>query len=129
MDFEPVKSLDENPILKSLKKDLEYYNDYILGFSREILDSGISKYPIFIAYQSGAVKLGSQVIDHSSLYTTWSINASALEEFVKKDIIARDKVDAFRQHYKDPETHMCVFVVVANEAGFAYLPFKKESNY
>jgi hypothetical protein len=123
-DFQAPKKIEDNPVLVSLKKDLDYYNDYLIGFSREVLDSGISKYPIFVAYQFGGIKLGSQVLDHQTLYTQWSINISALEEFVKKGIVDRSKLDEFRSQYKDPETQMCIFVVVNNDAGFVYYPYK-----
>jgi hypothetical protein len=123
-DFQSPKKIEDNPVLVSLKKDLDYYNDYLIGFTREVLDSGISKYPILVAYQYGGIKLGTTVLDHATLYTQWSINISALEEFVKKEIVGRDKIDEFRKHYKDPETHMCVFVVLNDEAGFVFYPYK-----
>jgi hypothetical protein len=56
----------------------------------------------------------------------WSINASTLEEFAKRNIIKQDKLKAFIQTYKDPAKFVCVFAVMKDNAGFIYLPYDEE---
>ena len=110
--------------LKSLKKDIQYYSEFLQGFSNEILDSGISKYPIFVAYQMEvSPAIGRQAIDHTKIETTWSINVSVLEEFVKLGLVQREKVAEFRNHYKDPDLFFCIFVLNdQSQANFVYMP-------
>ena len=115
-----------SPVLASLQNDIKYYNDYIRGLSREVLDSGISKYPIFVAHREKKLGLGASILVHEGLGTSWSINVSALEEFVKKGYIEREKLSDFKASYKDPEEFICVFIITNVEGAFVFLPFPKE---
>ena len=111
-------------IFETLHDDLRYYNDYLQGISNEILDSGISKYPIFVAHQTKGIGIGKQVLMHESLSTKWSINVSALEEFVHKSIVTTEKLADFKRTYKDPELHLCVFAMLPDGSNsFAFLPY------
>lgn len=114
----------QTQILASLERDLRYYADYIEGLSREIIDAGLSKYPIFIAYTDVEPQMGKKVLAHKTLETTWSINVSILEEFVKLGIVLREKLQLFRSNFKDPETHFCVFWISGNSTGFVFMPFE-----
>lgn len=113
------------PVLQSLQNDLQFYSDYLRGIAREILDSELSKYPIFVAYQSNEVKIGKQVLAHQSLQRTWSINASVLEELIQKKIVTSDRIQSFRKTFKDPENFICVLTILGNEASFVFYPYPK----
>lgn len=115
-------------LLASLQNDLRYYADYLLGLTRELLDAGVSKYPIFIAYTEAVAKLGKPVLLKQDLSTLWSINMTALEELIHKNVVPRAQVNTFRQHYKDPEYFMCVFVAHSLFTGFIYMPYESEEN-
>jgi hypothetical protein len=111
------------PLLESLQSDLRYYADYLRGLSREMLDSGVSKYPVYIAYQDGEVKLGRPILLRNSLGTSWNISASVLEELVQRQVVRQDKIQTFIHNYKDPEEYLCVFVASHYGPGFVYFPF------
>jgi hypothetical protein len=113
-----------NPLLESLQNDLKYYSDYLQGLSREVLDSGTSKYPVFVAHQeAGGIEIGRPILQHEQIETRWSINISLMEEFVAKGIVPREQFAAFKQSWKDPEEYMCVFVLAGAASSFAYLPY------
>lgn len=112
----------ESPLI-SLKKDLEFYKDTIREVAVEIMVEGLSAYPIFIAHQH-EIALGEIILDHTELGTSWTIQASTLEEFQEKGIIQANKKDAFLQSYKPADDFMCVFVVVPEGANFVYYPYK-----
>ncbi len=117
---------NQNPsteALTSLEADLKFYADYIHGMSVNLLDSGVSKFPIFVAYRDGEAKIGKPILQHKTLQTNWSINISLLEEFVKNNIVLRENLAEFRNAYKDPEIFMCVFVADPSFTGFIYMPF------
>ncbi|AIM35582.1 hypothetical protein ACFX5U_00495 [Sphingobacterium sp. SG20118] len=109
--------------LKSLKIDLDYYNDSIKEISLEIMGEGLSAYPIFIAHQH-VVNVGEMILDHVELKTNWSINASTFEEFVEANIIKEDRKEAFLKKYKRAQDFMCLFVVVPEGANFVFYPYK-----
>jgi hypothetical protein len=112
----------ESPLI-SLKKDLEFYGETLREVAIEIMVEGLSAYPIFIAHQH-EVALGELILDRNELGTSWTIQASTLEEFVDKGIIQSAKKDTFLQSYKSADDFMCVFVVVPEGANFVYFPYK-----
>jgi hypothetical protein len=115
-----------NPLLETLQNDLTYYADYLQGLAREILDSGTSKYPVFVAHQhERGLDIGKPILQHTQIETRWSINVSLMEEFVAKGIVARDKFADFKQSWKDPEDFMCVFVYAGTASSFVYLPYER----
>ncbi|MFN3529441.1 MAG: hypothetical protein ACK417_05920 [Bacteroidia bacterium] len=114
-----------NPLLTSLQNDLRYYADYLQGLAREILDSGTSKYPVFVAHQfAEGINIGKAVLQHQHIETRWSVNVSLMEEFVKKGIVQHENFPEFKKSWKDPEEFMCVFVLAGAASSFVYLPYK-----
>jgi hypothetical protein len=111
----------ESP-LKSLEQDLKLYSDSIKEIANEILAEGLSEYPIFIAHQH-EVKVGELILDKDELNTSWSIQASMLEEFVEKGIIHPEKKDRFIKQYKNASEFMCLFVIVPEGANFVFYPY------
>ena len=111
-----------SPILESLRKDLKIYKDSIKEVAAEILSSGVSKYPIFVAHQH-EVRLGEIILDKDDLGTDWTINASTLEEFVEKNVIQKNKKELFKKNYKDPKKQICLFVIVKEGANYVYIPY------
>ena len=118
---EGSSSQKESP-LKSLESDLKLYNESIREIATEIMVEGLSEYPIFIAHQH-QVSVGELILDKDELNTQWSIQASMLEEFVDKGIIVQDKKDRFIKQFKNPNEHMCLFVVVPEGANFVFYPY------
>lgn len=108
--------------LQALKRDLEIYKDTLKEVSMEIIANHISNYPIFVAH-TDPIYLGRPVINHEVFGTTWDVNASMLEEFVKRGLVQPSKVDDFKKIYKDPKLNACVFVVSGEEANFVFLPY------
>ncbi len=119
-DNQPEKK--KSPLV-SVEKDLELYSESIREIALEIILEGLSSSPIFIAHQH-TVNVGELILDRKELNTDWSIQASTLEEFLEKGIIAPDRKALFQKNYKKPEDYMCVFVVVPEGANFIFYPYK-----
>lgn len=113
----------ESP-LKSLQKDLDFYSESLYEVAQDILNENISAYPIFIAHQH-ELKLGELVLERTELGTQWSVHASTLEEFIEKNLVKEEKKKFFIDKYKDPNSFMCLFVVVPEGANFVFYPYKK----
>ncbi|MEJ2006075.1 MAG: hypothetical protein P8X57_14185, partial [Cyclobacteriaceae bacterium] len=56
----------------------------------------------------------------------WYINASFLDEFVQRGLIAEDKQDEFTSTYKDPDEFCCLFVVDEEFTRFVFVPFPED---
>lgn len=113
----------ESP-LKSLEQDLKFYAESIKEVATEIMVEGISAYPIFIAHQH-EVNVGELILDKNELNTSWTIQASTLEEFIEKGIIKPDKKENFVKNYKNAHHFMCLFVIVPEGANFVFYPYPK----
>jgi hypothetical protein len=111
--------------LQELNQNLNIYKESIREISEEIINNQVSKYPVFIASRE-ETNLGKQIIDKEELALEWSINASTLEEFVRRKIVLENKLDAFKKSYKDPKKFLCVFALLTENAGFIYLPYDEE---
>ena len=111
----------ESP-LKSLEADLKVYSDSIKEVAIEIMAEGRSLYPIFVAHQH-EVKLGEMILDKDELNTSWTIQASTLEEFVERGIIHPEKKDKFIKQFKEPGDFMCLFVIVPEGANIIFFPY------
>lgn len=110
--------------LIGLQKDLDFYSEAIREVAVEIIAEGLSAYPIFIAHQH-EVSIGEMILDREELGTSWTIQASTLEEFVENNLIKADRKDRFIKHFKRPEDFMCLFVIVPEGANFVFYPYKK----
>lgn len=122
---EGQKEEKKSPLV-SLEKDLDLYAESIKEVAIEIMVEGISAHPVFIAHQH-KVNIGEVILNRDELHTQWTIQASTMEEFVEKGIIAPDKKALFLKTYKKPEDFMCVFVIVPEGANFIYYPYQKRN--
>lgn len=116
---------DKPSPLVGLQKDLDFYSDAIQEVASDIIQEGLSDYPIFIAHQH-EVSVGEVILDRNDLGTSWTIQVSTMEEFVEKGLIKAERKDRFVKHYKSPEDHMCLFVIVPQGANFVFYPYKKQ---
>ena len=116
--------MSKHPVLDSLKKDLEYYNDSIKEVSSEIINSGYSKYPIFIAHQH-EVSIGEVILDKEEYQREWTINATILEDLVEQGLIIEEKEPEFKRVFKNPEKFICIFLVTEQGGNFIFAPYKK----
>lgn len=112
-------------LLKSLSEDIELCKELLSQISQEVIRQEVSRYPIFIAYTE-TIELGKPVFVKEQYDMNWSFNVSHLEEFVNRDIINDAMTDQFKEVYKDPQTHLCVFVIYNGEGNFVFKPLAKK---
>lgn len=86
-----------------------------------IRDQDVSSYPILVIHQN-TVDIGINIVNREAVNGNWSVNASMLEEFVAKQIIATDKLDDFKSLYRQHEDEVCLFVLSETRADFVFLP-------
>jgi len=106
-----------------LKEELVPYIPALAKASDAIIEQGVSNYPIFVVHQQ-AINIGIQIVDRNNVGKNWSINSSILEEFVQKKLISPDKIEEFKNVYRDPGKEICLFVLSELGASFVFLPRK-----
>lgn len=115
--------LNENELL-ALRQQLRPYLLLMKKAATAIVDSEVSKYPIFVVYQGeDTIGLGLSVVAGTPQNNNWSINATTLEELVTKQVITMDKVDDFRALFKNKAGHACWLVWNEGPAQFVFVPY------
>ncbi len=104
-----------------LERELKTYREILDKASRAMRDNDVSEYPIFVAHKQ-EIELGIKLIEAREGKYIWSINISSLEEFVAKSVILPEKIEQFREVYKDPDAQLCIFVLSELGASFVYIP-------
>lgn len=114
-------SKKNSEVFVNLEKRIKPFKKQLAAAVETILEQDISNYPILVASQQ-IVELGIPLLNTSHLSDDWSINASTLEEFHAKQVIATEKIDDFRNLYKSHADEFCIFVLTDQRADFIFMP-------
>lgn len=106
---------------QALQKEMEPYRKVLSEASQTIRDKEVSEYPIMVVHQQD-IELGIPLIDREQVRGNWSVNASTLEEFISRQLVAEDKAEEFRQLLQKHRQDLCIFVVAEFGANFVFLP-------
>lgn len=112
---------ERDEVLNKLHEDLDVSKNLLWTIKEQVQKSDISNYPIFVA-SAEVLDLGKLVIDKDQLGIHWYFFASHLEEFALKEIVAEEKIDAFRKVYREHANELCIFVVAQESGDFVFLP-------
>ena len=104
-----------------IKEQLELFSSIVKEAGNKIKDEGISNYPIFVAHQDEA-NIGIPLIKKNDSGGIWSINASTLEEFYTKKLIKEDKLEDFKNLYRNHKYDICYFVLSELGAQYLFIP-------
>ena len=115
----------ENPALEAIRNDIRIIGPTMRAFSMHVIEEEISEYPVYVAYQD-MVSLGKPFLSKENDHLNWHYNVSILEEFVKRGVVDKDKLDDFLETFGDPEERACIFVVLPEQGGFVFVPYELE---
>lgn len=113
--------MNNNAVYTELEEDIRPYVALLNKAAEAVLDQDVSSYPIFIISQEN-VEMGLPLVAKTEEMHKWNIHVSTLEELVTKKIIAMNRVDNFREIYKNPQEFLCLFVLNNLGATFVFLP-------
>ncbi len=117
--------MNKTPLYKHLQKELAGYKKILSQAAAVIRDQDVSGFPIFVIHQN-IVDIGINIVDKEAVQGNWSVNASTLEEFVTKQIIAEEKVEDFQALYRSHPDDLCLFALSELGANFIFLPKNNE---
>lgn len=112
--------MDAETKLKQIQDQIRPWSSMMDTISDQVRDQDISRYPIFVVHPA-TVELGLPLVEKSE-QVKWSIHISTLEEFAAKQLILNEKLDAFREVYKDPGEFHCLFILSDLGAQFVFMP-------
>ena len=111
--------------LGSISEDFVVVAETLKEASYQIRKRDFSDFPIFVVSKID-LPIGQLLIGKTDLATHWNYNASFLDEFVQREIVAEDMVEGFKKNYKDPDEFCCLFVVDDNFTNFVYIPYPED---
>jgi len=112
-------------LLSTLQEEVQQLTKIFQRVSHAVREEEkISNYPIFIAHQQTNLAIGIAFMDKKAAGCLWAYHISTLEELVKKQILAMDKVDEFRELYKikSAEKSCCVFMLHEQMSQWVFVP-------
>lgn len=120
MDEEQIGTTEK---LLLLKEQLTPYLEIAGKIADQITSENISRYPIIVIHQD-EIEIGIPVIKRNNYESIWSVNASTLEQFYTKKLIADNKLEEFKTLYKSHGDDLCFFVL--SELGGQFLFLKRK---
>ena len=69
------------------------------------------------------IPLGQLLYNKDEVGTKWNYFVTYLDEFVQRELIEKDKVEAFKSSFKDPDEFCCLFVIDGEFTRFVYIPY------
>ncbi len=111
--------------LGTVSQDFVKISDQIKEASYQIRKRGFSDHPVFIISKS-EIPLGQLLFKKDEVDTQWNYYVTYVDEFVQRKIIEGDKLDLFKETYKDPDEYCCLFVVDDNFTNFIYIPYPED---
>ncbi len=107
--------------LGTISKDFIKVADNLKEASYQIRKAGFA-FPIFPISQEDQ-PIGQLLIGKGELQLDWSYFASFLDEFVQRDLVAKEKEEDFKSTYKDPDEFCCLFVIDKAFTRFVFIPY------
>lgn len=108
--------------LGTISEDFVKISDTLKEASYQIRKRGFSEYPIFPVCKIEQ-PVGQLLIDTKTHGTLWNYSASFLDEFVQRELVMKDKEDAFKEIYKDPDEFCCLFIIDEEFTNFLFIPY------
>lgn len=110
--------------LGTITKDFIKVADTLKESSYQIRKAGFA-YPIF-PISLDVQPIGQLLIANAEAGLKWNYYASYLNEFVQRELVAKDKEEAFTLTYRDPDEFCCLFVIDKKFTKFIYIPYPED---
>jgi hypothetical protein len=110
--------------LGTISTDFVKVSDTLKEASYRIRKEGF-EHPIFpICRQDQPI--GQLLIRTDEAGNEWSYFASFLDEFLQRELIAKEKEEEFKKAYKDPDEFCCLFVIDKDFTRFVFIPYPED---
>ena len=111
--------------LGTITQDFIVVSETLKEASYLIRKRGFSDFPIF-PISKNPLPIGQLLIGKEELNVNWNYYTTYVDEFVQRNIIDKDKLEDFKNAYKDPDEFCCLFVVDNVFTKFMFIPFPED---
>lgn len=116
--------IPDGKYLGSISQDFVQVADTIKEASYQIRKAGF-EFPIF-PISKVSISIGQPLLLKEENTLQWNYNASLLDEFVQRELIAEGRGENFKKIYKDPDEFCCLFVVDEEFTQFLFIPYPED---
>jgi hypothetical protein len=85
----------------------------------------ISQYPIFPICKDKTV-IGKLLVSRNEKNLEWNYHFSLLEEFIERKLIESDKIESFKEAFRNPDEYCCLFVIDQDFINFMFIPYPED---
>lgn len=130
-DYQALSNAPNSPDLNGkylgiISADFVNVSHILKDAGYQIKQRNFSQYPIFVVSQQ-QLEIGQRLINMAEVNgNRWHYNASFMEEFIQRGLIAPENVEVFTSNYKDIEEYCCLFVVDGQFTNFVFIPYPEE---
>ena len=110
--------------LGTISQDFVKVSDSIKEASYQIRKADF-EFPIFVISKE-EIPIGQLLLAKNEQALVWNYYASFLDEFVQRELVAKDKREDFINTYKDPDEFCCLFVVDKELTSFVFIPYPED---
>ncbi len=110
--------------LGTISQDFVKVSDILKEASYQIRKGGFD-YPVFPISKTPQ-PVGQLLLEQGVQDIQWNYYASFLDEFVQRELVAKDKLEDFINAYKNPDEFCCLFVVDQAFTNFVFIPFPED---
>ena len=111
--------------LGTISQDFIKVADNIKEASYQVRKRGFSDFPIFIISET-EIPIGQLLYKNTEVGTKWNYYVTYIDEFIERKIIEKDKIDVFKETYKNPEEFCCLFVIDSEFTRFVFIPYPED---
>ena len=111
--------------LGTISKDFVVVSETLREAAYQVRKRGFSDFPIFPISRT-ELPIGQLLIGKRELAINWNYNITYLDEFIQRKLIDEDKVEAFKESYRNPDEFCCLFVVDGAMTGFIFIPYPED---
>lgn len=110
--------------LGTISTDFVKVADTLKEASYQIRKAGFA-YPVFPTSREDQ-PIGQPLIKSTDLSLDWNYFASFLDEFLQRELVAKEKEEDFKKAYKDPDEYCCLFVIDKEFTRFVFIPYPED---
>ncbi len=110
--------------LGTITADFARVADTLKEASYQIRKGGF-EFPIFPICMDQQ-PIGQLLLGKEELGLKWNYYASYLDEFVQRELVAKDKEEDFKKTYKDPDEFCSLFVIDRDFTRFVFIPYPED---
>ncbi len=111
--------------LGTITKDFVNVANVLKEASYQLRMRKISAHPIF-ALSKEHLPLGKLLIAKEEMNLQWNYYFTYLDDLRGRNVIEEERVEDFKQTYRDPDEYCCLFVVDQDFVNFVYIPFPED---